>query len=555
MTGNNDNTASADITETFSGTAEFQRRNRKSIGRRVSFAATARIRMFERDDKEDELPKTTSYLEGLNPKMPLDTPFKFGADASTSDNNENADTMDSNMSQDVEQASQEQGDQSAASSESEQDHERSFEVSVYPGHSDSTGSSGIATSLFVRDSSEDTGGKSPFDDDIDQGSSSEDDEGNFYPSANLMKRSSGVGIYQGDNDSILGPQLQLGTQSQSQTDYANLFGDRESGMQDDTEDYSLLGHDFKDPGDSLILNFRKHRSSLPGRSASLIDNDDTVDYSSIAQHRLEGSKVGNDGPMSEHSGLITDEDTDMDITSPIGAGIHALAQEQPPPAFAQDEDNTDMFSEGGTTMDMTMPIGSGIVEVNKASTIEESQSKWRPNSETNAPTNVHSIPAASSKPEHPSNNTSDHQTNTTNDTNTGDATNPTEQQPPSTPPRRVSILRGGSPSSTPRKGLGTPGKFTPRTHARYNIFPEVIENQLKNVEASSTAPVFRASHVSPETSNLAKRIARYSIGAAFSAPGRFQDKIASTQDSNQDDDTMDLDQAFSSSQFPNEGET
>lgn len=429
-------------------------------------------------------------------------------------------------------------------------------MSVYPSNSDSTGSSGIATSLFVHDSSEDTGGKSPFDEDVDQGSSSEDDEGNFYPSANLMKRSSGVGIYQGDNDSILGPQLQLGTQSQSQTDYADLFGERGAGMQDDTEDYSLSGHDFKDPGDSLILNFRKHRSSLPGRSTSVIDNDDTADYSSIRLHRPDGTKNGNDGPMSEHSGLITDEDTDMDITSPIGAGIHALAQEQPPPAFAHDEDNTDMFSEGGTTMDMTLPIGSGIVEVNKASTTEGVQSEWRRNSGASASaTNPQSIPTTSSKIDHPSINTNGHPTNTTNDINTGDATNSTEQQPPSTPPRRVSILRGGSPTSTPRKGLGTPGKFTPRTHARFNIFPEVIENQLKNVEASSTAPVFRASHVSPETSNLAKRIARYSIGASFSAPGRFQDKIASTQDSNQDDDTMDLDQAFSASQFPNEGES
>lgn len=40
-------------------------------------------RMFERDDKEDELPKTTSYLEGLNPQIALDTPFRFGAEAST----------------------------------------------------------------------------------------------------------------------------------------------------------------------------------------------------------------------------------------------------------------------------------------------------------------------------------------------------------------------------------------------------------------------------------------------------------------------------------------
>ncbi|KAF8988754.1 hypothetical protein BGZ52_002153 [Haplosporangium bisporale] len=552
ITGNNDNIPSGDVTETFSGTSEFQRRNRKSIGRRVSFAATARIRMFERDDKEDELPKTTSYLEGLNPRIALDTPFLFGAEASTSDNNENADTMDSNMSQDAEQNSLEQGDQ-AVSSESELEHERSFEVSVYPGHSDSTGSSGITTSLFVRDSSDDTGGKSPFDDDIDQGSSSEDDEGNFYPSANLMKRSSGVGIYQGNNDDILGPQLQLGTQSQSQTDYADLFGDRES-MHDDTEDYSMSGNDFKDPGDSLILNFRKHRSSLPGRSTSMLNNDDTADYSSIGQRRSDGTK-STDGPMSEHSGLITDEDTDMDITSPIGAGIHALAQEQPPAAFAQDEDNTDMFSEGGTTMDMTMPIGSGIVEINKATTSDDVPSELRRNSGNPLTTNSQPIPTTSSNPEHPSNNTNNHPTSTTNDTHTGSATNSTEQQPPSTPPRRISILRGGSPTSTPRRGLGTPGKFTPRTHARYNIFPEVIENQLKNVEASSTAPIFRASHVSPETSNLAKRIARYSIGASFTAPDRFQDKITSTQDTNQDDDTMDLDQAFSGSQFPNEVES
>jgi hypothetical protein len=33
--------------------------------------------MFERDDREDELPKTTSYLEGINAKEILGAPFTF----------------------------------------------------------------------------------------------------------------------------------------------------------------------------------------------------------------------------------------------------------------------------------------------------------------------------------------------------------------------------------------------------------------------------------------------------------------------------------------------
>ena len=40
------------------------------------------FRMFERDEKEDEHAKTTSFLEGLNPQIALNTPFAFQSDNS-----------------------------------------------------------------------------------------------------------------------------------------------------------------------------------------------------------------------------------------------------------------------------------------------------------------------------------------------------------------------------------------------------------------------------------------------------------------------------------------
>ncbi|KAG0344003.1 hypothetical protein BG004_004831 [Podila humilis] len=118
MTGNHDDFPSADVTETFSSITDFQKRNRKSFGRRVSFAATARIRMFERDEKEEEMPKTTSFIEGLNPRITLEYPFTFRT--RTGNDGNNPDTLESSTSaEDLHEQSQ----PDTVSSESERDNE------------------------------------------------------------------------------------------------------------------------------------------------------------------------------------------------------------------------------------------------------------------------------------------------------------------------------------------------------------------------------------------------------------------------------------------------
>ncbi|KAG0344004.1 hypothetical protein BG004_004832 [Podila humilis] len=424
---------------------------------------------------------------------------------------------------------------------------RSFEVNVLPSHSDSTSSSGVTTtSYFARSSSEDTTGKSPFDDNEDQGFSSEDDTGIFYTESDSMRRLSSSDIY----DSILGPRLQFAPRSQSQLEMSDDFGERGS-MQEDTDDFSMMMQDFNND-DSLNLKFSKHRSSIPEPLRGPLlsnDNGDTQDFSKPSEGAGTSTYTSQ---MSEHSGLVTDEDTDMDITSPIGVGIHALAQEEPPKTFAQDEDNTEIFSDGGTTMEMTLPIGHGIVQISGESTSANSESHasldWQGmNSGVNGVTG-----SSSSPPTHSAGLTHEFQKeNATYSTRPHDDE---PQQPPSTPPRRVSLLReGASLPSTPRRSLGTPGKFTSKTHAQLNVFLDNVERQLKSVESCAPAPpIYRVSHVSPETSNLTKRIARYSIGTTFSAPESIQDRLASMQDTNPDDNTMDFDQAFLSQQIPHE---
>ncbi|KAF9199089.1 hypothetical protein BGZ49_010848 [Haplosporangium sp. Z 27] len=572
----NENTNTPDTTETISSTTEFLKRNRKSIGRRVSFAATARIRMFERDDKEDELPKTMSYLEGLSPKIALDTPFLFesGNNASEQSNGANGsnDSNDANNTNDIagvngtrdaddtndsmagvvsEQSSQEQGEHTALSTgSSDSEKERSFEVNIYSGNSDSTGSSAPGTPFFLPSTDADMR-KTPFGDgDIDNVSSSEEEEdSNFFPDANLMKRSSGVGLYGEDRDSILGPRVDL-----AQTEDRRL-SQRSGNMDDGTQDYSM---DFK---------FLKHRSSIPERiTAPLLrqndrDQESTNDFTNSQQYAdqiysfskdlLEGditndySDSGKSIPLVAHDDLsnnvlesrsILDEDTDMDITAPIG-GIQQIAQELPPTAFHDAGDNTAIFSDLGTPMDITQPYGAGILEAHEESSVAEISSG-------NLTTSLPSTPIKSTRSSLVLSNNSDNRTKDTfhkdSDDYSQDYSSQTGQTsiPSTPPPRRNSSLRGDglSPSSYPRRSLGTPGRFTPSVKARPNIFPEVLEKQLQTLESSTTSePVFRASHVSPETSNLAKRIYRYSVGASSRRTSSFEERLEEERD-----DTMDL---------------
>ncbi|KAF9996249.1 hypothetical protein BGZ79_010003 [Entomortierella chlamydospora] len=570
----NGSTNASDITETFSSTTEFLKRSRKSIGRRVSFAATARIRMFERDDKDDELPKTMSFLEGLNPKIALSTPFLFesgnsGGEQVNNDSDTN-DTKDTNGANDTNdsmasvrtgqsfQAQAENTEVSTGSSDSEK--ERSFEVNVYSGHSDSTGSSGSGTPFFLPSSDLDIG-KTPFDDgDVDNGSSSED-ESNFFPDANLMKRSSGVGLYQEDQDSILGPRIDLAQAGDSR------LPQRSENLDDGTQDYSM---EFR---------FLKHRSSIPERlptpppqqydgdqefthdflDSQQYDADQTDPLSKGLPVSASGGDISNDHsdvgkpiPLVAHNDLsinilsigndvdlsiaealskddrsILDEDTDMDITAPIGMGIQQISQELPPTAFHHAEDHTALFSDLGTPMDITQPFGAGILEANDESAAAESAPR------TGA-SQYASLPSTSIRPTGDStvlNNSNDmtaeHQTQDTGDYSRADQSQSEQAAAPSTPPRR---------SSYPRRSLGTPGRFTPSVKARPNIFPEVLEKQLQTLESTvHTEPVFRASHVSPETSSLAKRIYRYSVGVSSRRASNFENKLEEDRD-----DTMDL---------------
>ncbi|KAF9348452.1 hypothetical protein BGX26_000154 [Mortierella sp. AD094] len=575
----NGSTKASDITETFSSTTEFLKRNRKSIGRRVSFAATARIRMFERDEKEDELPKTMSFLEGLNPKVALNTPFLFesgnnGGQQANNDNDTN-DTNDTNGANDTNdsmasvhtgQSSQERAENtelSTGSSDSEK--ERSFEVNIYSGHSDSTGSSGAGTPFFLPSSDLDIG-KTPFDDgDVDNGSSSEDDS-NFFPDANLMKRSSGVGLYQEDQDSILGPRIDLAQAGDGR------LSQRSENLDDGTQEYSM---EFR---------FLKHRSSIPERLPTPPpqqydgDQEFTNDFLDSQQYHadqidslskglptsISGGDISNDHsdigkpiPLVAHNDLsnnilsigddmdlsiaealgkddrsILDEDTDMDITAPIGIGIQQISQELPPTAFHHAEDHTALFSDLGTPMDITQPFGVGILEANDESVAAESA----PGTSAFRGASLPSTPVRSTRDSIVLNNSNDktveHQTQGRTQKETGDYSQADHSQPeqataPSTPPRR---------SSYPRRSLGTPGRFTPSVKARPNIFPEVLEKQLQTLESTiQTEPVFRASHVSPETSSLAKRIYRYSVGVSFRRASNFENKLEEDRD-----DTMDL---------------
>ncbi|KAG0330583.1 hypothetical protein BGZ99_000054 [Dissophora globulifera] len=510
--------AESDATETFSSTS-----------------------MFERDEKEDELPKTMSFLEGLNPTVASNTPFTFerspfGGDSNDNNNDGTMDSMTSAGTEEMSQDHSEHTQMSADSSDSEK--ERSFEVDIYSGNSES-GSSGAETP-FVLPSSDSDHAKTPFDDgDPDSESSSDDENRHFFPDRKHMKRSSGIGIYEGDRDSVLGPQIDLeqGNESRrlsTQSDIPN----------DGTQDFSMEYH------------FHKHRSSIPEPlSAPLLPP-------SAFDQEVGGKEKR---PVVDED---TDMDMDMDITAPIG-GIQdlapELAQEMPPTAFHDVADNTAMFSDLGS-MDMTQTVG-GILDDNmtdvllSATEVEPSVSEAPSVPATSVGRTLLSMlfgTKSSSNDDDKNNDTVQKHTENEHDMGTeefftSESLRSDQVVAPSTPPRRGSSMRGGggvgdrSPTSYPRRSLGTPGRLTPNVKARLNIFPEVLEKQLQTLESStSSEPLFRASHVSPETSSLAKRIYRYSVGAYSRTSGDFQDRLLGLGDSFQDrlrdeqNDTMDM---------------
>ncbi|KAF9366073.1 hypothetical protein BGX34_006459 [Mortierella sp. NVP85] len=552
-----------DVTETFSSTADFTKRSRKSISRRVSFAATARIRMFERDDREDELPKTTSYLEGINAREILSAPFTF--ESSDKDNTNETNDSTGSTGTGVNSPHGEHSSMSLESSDSER--ERSFEVNVHSSHSDSTGSSGSGIPFFMPTSDADHS-KTPFDDgDADNGISSDEDNSHFFPDPSLMKRSSGVAIFEGEKDSILGPQIELGPQTTGTHLTSQI-----SNPEDDTQDFSME------------YRFQSHRSSLPERllepplpsrqqdvrvlMGSQQGNTNEAEVLSTNSATLEADNnhlnellsvgsslnlLSQDDILNEHLDLAMDmdmdltgdytrddragdEDTDMDITAPIG-GINGLGQEQdlanelPPTGFHNAQDTTAIFSDIGTPMDITQPIGGILESLDEPATVNGSQLDDNIFHSVNIPpTPVLSTQSqilygldSSQSSEQPSQN--GHQ---------GDKGNHLRSEPPQTgptpgrpssPPTPSRRQRGASfhgnevtPLFFPRRSLGTPGQTTPSVKARLNIFPEVLERQLQTLESSAPTE--------PETSNLAKRLYRYSVGTYTRASGGFQERLS-----------------------------
>ncbi|KAF9120861.1 hypothetical protein BGW39_011035 [Mortierella sp. 14UC] len=464
-----------DITETFSSTTEFLKRSRKSIGRRVSFAATARIRMFERDDKEDEHAKTMSFIEGRpNPQVALsNTPFTFQSGSQDSDISNADGAMEaSNPRQDTQDDGNTQHTHTSNGS-SDSEKERSFEVNIAQGLTDTPESAEENVDLYFK-SMLPMEGLGKFDDDMGHASDSSGDEDiNYFPDAHLMKRSSGVGIYENNQNDTLGPQVDVGQASDFH------FIQQPHHLDDFTGDMSVVSEDF-----SMDFKFHKHRSSLPERLPTPIGRNDRGEDSTADFTNDHGSIAADTEPSHGFSGFgsIADimneanaagarqglqmlddpipdnEDTDMDITAPIGTGIiQDLAQELPPTAFHSAEDHTAMFSDLGTPMDMTQPIGEGIVEafendpsiqIGTASQAEE----------TKGNTNIH-------------------------------AAHSTEN----------------NPASTTDKNENASNTTDSHAHSRHSS----INN---NFQDESAGTIFEPSKASPVTTNLSKKIDRISVG-------------------------------------------
>ncbi|KAG0267916.1 hypothetical protein BGZ95_002709 [Linnemannia exigua] len=545
-----------DVTETFSSATEFLKRSRKSIGRRVSFAATARIRMFERDEKEDEHAKTMSFIEGTNPQVtPNNALFTFQSSGQDGLTNNNADAMEiSKTRQDaLDEGNTQHTHTSNGSSDSEK--ERSFEVNIAHGLSDSAGSPGENVNIYLQ-SLLPTEGLGKFDDDLGQASdSSSDEDVNYFPDAHLMKRSSGVGIYENDQDHSLGPQVQIGQPSTSHfTQPPNHLDDLTGG--DMTDDFSM---DFK---------FHKHRSSLPERlptptRSSDKAEDSTADFtndhlpiaanigpsSTVASHEL--SELGSIADIMGEANIAAakqglqmlddpipgDEDTDMDITAPIGSGIQdLLVQELPPTAFHSAEDHTAMFSDSGMPMDMTQPIGEGIVE--SFETVLSSQiSTAVPSEEAKDIINTRNVHSTDSNPIHNNDKNKDagntinshtHLSHSSvNDDSQHGSEGPGSSNIPVTPYRQSFRNRASLRASFGATEVGIESSHEGPT--------EGLEQHQRNTpHPAFNEPIYPVPPVSPATTNLNKKIHRFSVGEPSVQAGVSQGETRGGQDNTLD---------------------
>ncbi|KAK3842953.1 MAG: Spc7 kinetochore protein-domain-containing protein [Linnemannia gamsii] len=545
-----------DITETFSSTTEFLKRSRKSIGRRVSFAATARIRMFERDEKEDEHAKTMSFIEGPNPQVtPNNALFTFQSGSQDNATNNTAGAMDiSKTGQDAQdEGSTQHTHTSNGSSDSEK--ERSFEVSIAHGLSDSAGSSGENVNMYLQ-SLLPTEGLGKFGDDMGHASdSSSDEDVNYFPDAHLMKRSSGVGIYENNQDDSLGPQVQIGQPSTSHfTQPPNHLDDLAAG--DMTDDFSM---DFK---------FHKHRSSLPERLPTPIGGgdkaeDSTADFtndhrpiaaiagsfSTIQSHELSefgsiadimseaNAAAAKQGLQMLDDPIPGDEDTDMDITAPIGSGIQdLLVQELPPTAFHSAEDHTAMFSDSGMPMDMTQPIGEGIVE--SFESVPSSQIGTAAQAEeANDTTNTHAVHSTENNPVHTNDKNNDagdtigshtrRSHSGVNDDSLHESAGPRANKMPATPYRQSFNIRASLRASFGATDVGREPSLEVPTEGSEQL-------QRNTPHPSFNEPIYPVPPVSPATTNLNKKIHRFSVGEPSVQAGESQGEAQDGQDNTLD---------------------
>ncbi|KAF9159080.1 hypothetical protein DFQ26_006938 [Actinomortierella ambigua] len=501
---------------------------------------------------------------------------------------------------------------------------------LHDGHtSTSERTDGTGSSLGESDSS-------VFGDDLPSSESSDDDENDAYtPNLQDVKRSSGIGLNPEAAEALLGPPV-LGDDGDHTADMS-LVDSTQTSFPDLDRDDSWTGTSFPDNEeleDHSLFRFKNHRSSIPSRHSFTTDphepvqdeGDDSMDVTNCiggivdATQALEvdaqdGSKNSpaektaetilhgiNKSPAfaTPNTEWAQEDVTDMDITTPIGVGIHAESLVDMTAPFGSSlEDVTANFSDA-SAMDFTQPIGVGILESqtpNFASQeTSQTNSQVRQEGVDNATPGVEPVPEAmdedtqtqydapstevasdmtqeslreqemenaeqehtdrrSLKPgqvngsEMPPPSTPPRRKSRSSFTTAGGdgqdkrlsqstSTTPTGS-PPSTPPRRTSHSLLGSPTpGTPRRGLATPARFTPSTKARYHVFPEIFERQLNDARPSGTAPVFNNNYsVSPETSSLAKRIARYSTGARASFDSTVGDVAAEKRRNTFDVDT------------------
>ena len=402
---------------------------------------------------------------------------------------------------------------------------RSFEVNV--GHSDNTGSSGGAYSITdFLSSSLGNFGSNPFDDsDAGAASSSDDDvTKEIFPPQKFMKRSSGVGVGFFSNQE---QGHELGTA-------ANVDGNTQE-FDGDSRDYSIASQEnFQE--DSMDYRFQNHRSSLTGRQSSAsasalrstAEGEDTFDYivldqvavATVAGHSNASQQTG--GDLTDHSdgprSQLSDGDTlDMDITAPIG-GILGLDLEQPPKSFHGTDENDTMMSEQELTDNGERREREPSPQSHDSSSTAPSAAAPPVSNPSQQTSSRSSIPSASTKSNtllarifgrsmshdnlqkhrssfgEGSSSNNDHLSldgSSSIDSGYSESQQLQQQKFPVTPPRRTSFLRDShaSPAVELSRELGTPKKHAPNVRASFNIFPEVIEKQLQNLESTkSTAP-------------------------------------------------------------------